>query len=148
MAVAVPIPMGIRDRVIYQTLVKLARVLQRSAIITLESSGTVDITEDLSVSNTPNYSLQESFSVNTGVTWEDYNNDTSVYDFSAGFTSGNVGFTPGDPKEPSVYLSNTIQPVSLSDLEPTVYVLVELWVRGIDSIGAGSSFTWKAKKIN
>jgi len=147
MGVTIPVPMGIRDRTIYQTMVKMARSISRSAIITIEDSGIVPVSDDPSVSNSAQFVLQESFEVVTNVTWEEFNSDNNVWRFTAGFLEGSVGYTPGDPKNPSVYLDVTEKPISLSDKTPYVELSIDMWVRGIDTI-AGTTIQWKARKLS
>ena len=147
MGVTVPVSMNIKDRSVYQTLQKMAKALSRSAIITLVQTDTVSITDDGAITNTGSYALQESFEVTTGIPWEDFNKDDEIYSFTAGFSAGTIGFTPGDPNEPSVYLEVKVKPVSFSDDDDNIKLTIDFYVRGITSV-TGGEFLWKAKKLN
>ena len=144
MGVVVPIPMGIKDRGIYAALVKLARGLAQSLIVKVVSEDTAAITDDAAVPNSASFQLQESFEIDTGVPWTDYNNNENVYSFVAGFESGDVIF---DTSAGQVYLDVKVAPVSLADTDANVLIIVDLYTKKVTSI-LNASFRWKVRKLS
>lgn len=144
MGIVVPIPMGIKDRGIYAALVKIARGLSKAVIMTIISEDTADIADDAAVPNSASFQLQESFEIDTGVPWIDYNNNENLYSFTAGFEDGDVVF---DTSEGQVYLDVKVAPVSLADTNANVLILVDLYTKKVTSI-LNASFRWKVRKLS
>jgi len=145
MGTIVPIPMGIKDRAVYSSLLRIARSLARSTIISVKQTGTIPVADDLAIPNTPNYVLQESYQVVTGLSFEEFNSDTAMYQFTAGIV-GDIGYTIGDPDLPSAYVDIKANSPSFGDADQNVILIMELYVRNIDSI-QNSNIEWKIKKL-
>jgi len=144
MGIVVPIPMGIKDRGIYAALVKLARGLSQALIVNVIAEEIQAITDDASVPNTASFQLQESFEIDTGVPWIDYNNNDNIYSFVAGFEEGDVIF---DTSAGQVYIDVKVAPVSLAELDANVLLLVDIYTKKVTSV-LNASFRWKVRKLS
>lgn len=147
MGFIVPIPKGIKDRAVYQALIKLARGLSRATSLVIENEGTVAATDQPAIGGGANFTLVESIEVDTGILWTDYNRSENVYLFNAGFLTGNVvengGGASGDP---SIYVDVVVKPFSYNLVRQTVRVTLEIYCRRIDSY-TDLTLEWKAKYL-
>lgn len=146
MGIAVPIPQSIKERGVYQSLLKIARALQRTTIISIPATGTIAVTDDPTIPNTPNFVLLETFQVDTGIEYTDFIADENIYNFKAGVIQGDATFTPGDPNQPAFEVEVRVEPISLGDTS-TVELEINVYTRGITAI-SNVVVEWKAQKLN
>tara|TARA_R110000851_G_scaffold41082_2_gene103315 strand:+ start:2105 stop:2533 length:429 start_codon:yes stop_codon:yes gene_type:complete len=142
MATAVPIPMGIKDRPVYQALIKLSRALQRSATVFLEATGKVSITDNPSITNTANWAELESFEVDTGIPLVEYEADTSTYSFTTHYESSEFTSASGDAAT-ALVVSSPIYKLG----RDTIFIQITLNVRSINTV-VNTSVVWKARKTS
>ena len=134
MGITVPIPTGIKERGVYQALLKIARALQRTPLIDVYSEGTEAIADNLAITNTANFVTLESFIIDTGLPYNEYIDPKIIHEFKAGITSADLTYTPADPNLPAIEVTVEVRPIALSEATPTVELFLEVKTRGITGV--------------
>lgn len=143
MGINVPVPKTIKDRAIYQAFVKVAQALQRAAILTLPNTGTVNVTDDPAIPNNPNLQLLEEIDVDTGISYTEWVQPSTIFNFRAYVTAGSATFA--DPTEAQIAVETRVLPVSLG--VQNIVIRLSVYTRRITAV-SGVVVTWEAQKLS